>query len=76
MRQKPAEHESVIEKLLRRQLEGLHVYFAKVSNVPFDLKIRFGKIDLKTLIIILEEFFIKLNFKVKISQKSNFRPSS
>ena len=35
----PAKYESDIKELLRRQLEGLHVYFAKVSNVPFDLKI-------------------------------------
>ena len=35
MRQKPAEHESVIEKLLQRQLEGLHVYFCEMFN--FDL---------------------------------------
>ena len=36
----PAEHESGINKMLRRQLEGLHVDFCEIFN--FDLEIGFN----------------------------------
>ena len=41
---KRVKHESGIEKLLSRQLEGLHVEFYKITNLPVDLEIGYVQV--------------------------------